>query len=77
MLATTAKRVIRQKKASIGVATKDTSHKLDLLPKSVNADKMTDEELKNHLLAGYQDALDGKKYTANEVFAEMKAKYNL
>ena len=51
--------------------------KLDNLPKSVNADKMTDDELRDHLLTGYQEALDGKSRPATEVFAEMKAKYNI
>ena len=47
--------------------------KLDNLPKSVNADKMTDDELRDHLLTGYQEALDGKSRPAAEVFTEMKA----
>lgn len=50
---------------------------LDDMPKSVNADKMTVGELKQSLLKGYQEAQDGQARPAAEVFAEMKAKYNI
>ena len=50
---------------------------LDRLPKTVNADKMTDEELRLHLLEGFHEAVNGKSRPAAQVFAEMRAKYNI
>lgn len=72
-----AHQIIRQNRIPFDIVAEDTSSKLDSLPKSVNADKMTDEELRQHLLIGYQEAQEGQARPATEVFAEMKAKYNI
>lgn len=55
----------------------DTSNNLKELPKDVNADKMTDTELKQHLLTGYHQAIAGDTCPAMEVLAEMRAKYRI
>ena len=68
-----AHQIIRQNRIPFDIIADETDNKLDNLPKSVNADKMTDDELRDHLLTGYQEALDGKSRPATEVFAEMKA----
>ena len=72
-----AHQIIRQNRIPFDIIADETDNKLDNLPKSVNADKMTDGELRDHLLTGYQEALDGKSRPATEVFAKMKAKYNI
>ena len=72
-----AHQIIRQNRIPFDIIADETDNKLDSLPKSVNADKMTDDELRDHLLTGYQEALEGKSRPAAEVFAEMKAKYNI
>lgn len=72
-----AHQIIRQNRIPFDIIADESSTTLDGLPKSVNADMMTDEELHQHLLTGYQQALDGETRPANEVFAEMKAKYNI
>lgn len=39
-------------------------------PASVNADLMSNEQLKMKLMAGYEDMLAGNVYDANEAFAK-------
>ncbi len=71
-----AHQIVRQNRIPFDIiAADDTETNLDNLPPSVNADKMTDEELQQHLLIGYQEAIDGKARPAAEVFAEMRTKY--
>lgn len=72
-----AHQIIRQNRIPFDIIADESSPALTALPKSINADKMTDEELRQHLLTGYQEAIDGKARPAAEVFAEMKAKYNI
>ena len=72
-----AHQIIRQNRIPFEIIADESSPSLDGIPKSVNADKMTDDELRQHLLTGYQEALDGNTRPASEVFAEMKAKYNI
>lgn len=69
-----AHQIVRQNRIPFDIVAEDTDSKLSMLPKSVNADKMTEEELHQHLLIGYKESLEGKTRPATEVFAEMKAK---
>ena len=41
-------------------------------PKSINAEKMTDEELKEKLQRGYNDALSGNMENASEAFEKFR-----
>lgn len=72
-----AHQIVRQNRIPFDIVADDSDSRLDALPKAVNADMMTDEELCQHLLKGYKEAIAGKARPATEVFAEMKAKYNL
>ena len=72
-----AHQIVRQNRIPFDIIADDIAPQLDDLPKSVNADKMTDEELRQSLLTGYQEAMSGQSRPAAEVFAEMKAKYNI
>ena len=72
-----AHQIVRQNRIPFDIIADDNSPKLDTLPKSINADMMTEEELHQHLLKGYREAMTGKTRQAAEFFAEMKAKYNL
>lgn len=55
----------------------EKSLNLDDLPKSVNADKMTDEELREKLRKGIISAMQGHAMPAREAFARLRAKYQL
>ena len=60
-----AHQIVRQNRIPFDIiAADDTETNLDNLPPSVNADKMTDEELQQHLLIGYQEAIDDADQTA-------------
>lgn len=72
-----AHQIVRQNRIPFDIVADDSDSRLDTLPKSVNADMMTEEELRQHLLKGYNETVAGKARPATEVFAEMKAKYNL
>lgn len=72
-----AHQIVRQNRIPFDIVADDSDSMLDTLPKSVNADIMTEEELRQHLLKGYDEAMAGNARPATEVFAEMKAKYNL
>ena len=73
-----AHQIVRQNRIPFEIlAAEELSSPLDNLPNTVNADKMTDEELRKHLLIGYQEAIDGKALPATKAFAEMRAKYQL
>ena len=72
-----AHQIIRQNRIPFEIIADNNDTKLDGLPKYVNADKMTDEELRQSLLQGYQDAIEGRTRPAAEIVAEMRAKYNI
>ena len=72
-----AHQIVRQNRIPFDIIADGNDSIIDTLPKSVNADKMTEEELRQHLLTGYNEAIAGQARPAAEVFAEMKAKYDL
>lgn len=47
--------------------------RLPLVPREMNAELMTDEELVQELEEGYQEAVDGKVYDAASAFAAFRA----
>ena len=72
-----AHQIVKQNRIPFEIIADDNPAALDRLPKAVNADKMTDEELRLHLLEGLHEAISGKSRPAAQVFAEMRAKYNI
>ena len=72
-----AHQIVKQNRIPFEIIADDNTPMLDRLPKTVNADKMTDEELRLHLLEGSHEAVNGKSRPAAQVFAEMRAKYNI
>lgn len=72
-----AHQIVRQNRIPFDIIADDDSNHSGELPKTVNADKMTDTELKQHLLAGYHQAIAGDTRPAKEVLAEMRAKYHI
>lgn len=71
-----AHQIIRQNRIPFEIIAGNSTN-LDDLPKSINADKMTDDELRQSLLQGYQEVMEGKTRPANEVVAEIRAKYDI
>lgn len=49
------------------------NNSLSKTPTSINADEMTEAELRAALMAGYEDARAGRTRDANEVFAQFRA----
>ena len=72
-----AHQIVKQNRIPFQIIADDNLSILDRLPKTVNADQMTDEELRLHLLEGLHEAISGKSRPAAQVFAEMRAKYNI
>ncbi|MBE6100390.1 MAG: type II toxin-antitoxin system RelB/DinJ family antitoxin [Anaerovibrio sp.] len=72
-----AHQIVKQNRIPFEIIADDNTPMLDRLPKTVNADQMTDEELHLHLLEGFHEAVNGKSRPAAQVFAEMRAKYNI
>ncbi len=72
-----AHQIIRQNRIPFDIIADDANNHLEQLPKAVNADKMTDTELKQHLLAGYHQSIAGDMRPASEVLAEMRTKYHI
>lgn len=72
-----AHQIVKQNRIPFDIIADDNPSVLDQLPKTVNADKMTDEELRCHLLKGFKEAVNGESCPAAQVFAEMRAKYDI
>lgn len=72
-----AHQIVKQNRIPFEIIADDNTPMLDRLPKTVNADQMTDEELRLHLLEGFHEAVNGKSRPAAQVFAEMRAKYKI
>ena len=62
-------KIVKQNRIPFEIIADDNLSILDRLPKTVNADQMTDEELHLHLLEGFHAAVNGKSRPAAQVFA--------